>query len=126
MQSTIELSTPQSHRAAGVLLGQACGDALGVPYEFGPALPATFAPQMAGGGPFGFAAGDPVVSRVLLVTLIYMAAFSGMESTFGLWADSRYDWGAREVGWTFAVVGVVAGAITAAVSAMRASPRATR
>ena len=26
-------------RAAGVLLGQACGDALGVPYEFGPALP---------------------------------------------------------------------------------------
>jgi len=56
---------------------------------------------------FDFATGDPVISRVLLVTLIYMAAFSGMESTFGLWADSRYDWGAREVGWTFAVVGVV-------------------
>ncbi len=55
----------------------------------------------------GFATGDPVVSRVLLVTLIYMAAFSGMESTFGLWAESRYGWGAREVGWTFAVVGVV-------------------
>lgn len=25
-------------RAAGVLLGQACGDALGVPYEFAPPL----------------------------------------------------------------------------------------
>ena len=41
-------------RAAGVLLGQACGDALGVPYEFGPALPSDFIPQMVGGelGPF--------------------------------------------------------------------------
>lgn len=45
-------------RAAGVLLGQACGDALGVPYEFGPALPASFEPVMAGGGPFDFAPGE--------------------------------------------------------------------
>jgi multidrug resistance protein len=50
---------------------------------------------------------DPVVSRVLLVTLIYMAGFSGMESTFGLWAESRYGWGAREVGLAFMAVGVV-------------------
>ena len=50
---------------------------------------------------------NPVVSRVLLVTLIYMAGFSGMESTFGLWTESRYDWGAREVALTFVVVGVV-------------------
>ena len=55
----------------------------------------------------GFATRHPVVSRVLLVTLIYMAAFSGMESTYGLWAHARYGWGAREVGWTFGVVGVV-------------------
>lgn len=45
-------------RAAGVLLGQACGNALGVPYEFGPSLPASFEPQMAGGGPFGFDPGE--------------------------------------------------------------------
>lgn len=45
-------------RAAGVLLGQACGDALGVPYEFGPALSASFVPQMVGGGPFDFAPGE--------------------------------------------------------------------
>lgn len=50
---------------------------------------------------------SPVVSRVLLVTLIYMAGFSGMESTFGLWTESRYDWGAREVGLSFMAVGVV-------------------
>lgn len=51
--------TDHSHdRVAGVLLGQACGDSLGVPYEFGPALHPTFVPQMSGGGPFGFAAGE--------------------------------------------------------------------
>jgi ADP-ribosylglycohydrolase len=37
-------------RAAGVLVGQACGDALGVPYEFGPRLGSSEQPQMRGGG----------------------------------------------------------------------------
>lgn len=50
---------------------------------------------------------SPVVSRVLLVTLIYMAGFSGMESTFGLWTEARYGWGAREVGLAFMAVGIV-------------------
>jgi DHA1 family tetracycline resistance protein-like MFS transporter len=43
----------------------------------------------------------------LLVTLIYIGAFSGMESTFGFWAHARFGWGAREVGWTFMAIGVV-------------------
>lgn len=50
---------------------------------------------------------NPVVSRVLLVTLIYMAGFSGMESTFGFWTEARYGWGAREVGFSFMAVGIV-------------------
>src|SRR5690606_20603998 len=33
--------------------------------------------------------------------------FSGMESTFGLWTEARYDWGARQVGLVFMVVGIV-------------------
>ena len=37
-------------RAVGVLLGSACGDALGVPYEFGPVLAADHVPRMVGGG----------------------------------------------------------------------------
>lgn len=53
------------------------------------------------------AATNPVVSRVILVTLIYMAGFSGMESTFGLWAGARYAWGAREVAFAFMAVGIV-------------------
>jgi MFS family permease len=53
------------------------------------------------------AATNPVVSRVILVTLIYMAGFSGMESTFGLWTGARYQWGAREVAFSFMAVGIV-------------------
>ncbi|OGN43374.1 MAG: multidrug transporter [Caulobacterales bacterium RIFCSPHIGHO2_01_FULL_70_19] len=50
---------------------------------------------------------SPVVSRVLLVTLVYMAGFSAMESVFGLWAGDRYAWDAREVGLAFMIVGIV-------------------
>jgi MFS family permease len=56
----------------------------------------------------GDARRHPVISRVLLVSLIYMAGFSGMEATFGLWAQASFGWGAREVGWCFGGVGVVA------------------
>jgi len=37
---TRRLNTAQLDRAAGVLLGMACGDALGAGYEFGPPLAA--------------------------------------------------------------------------------------
>ena len=50
---------------------------------------------------------NPVISRVLLVTLVYMAGFSAMESVFGLWTEDRYGWGAREVGLSFMIVGIV-------------------
>ncbi|ADK99655.1 MFS transporter [Brevundimonas subvibrioides] len=53
------------------------------------------------------AAANPVVSRVILVTLIYMAGFSGMESTFGLFTGARFGWGAREVAFSFMAVGIV-------------------
>lgn len=67
--------------------------------------PARTRPSFLAG--FGVARSSPVVSRVLLVTLIYLGAFSGMESTFGLWAQARYGWGARDVSAVFMVVGVV-------------------
>lgn len=50
----------------------------------------------------------PVLSRVLLVTLVSTAAFAGMESVFGLWTHARFDWGPRQVGLCFAVIGIVA------------------
>jgi ADP-ribosyl-[dinitrogen reductase] hydrolase len=52
------LTTAQVDRAAGVLLGQACGDALGVPYEFGtPPGPGVRA-EMRGGGLGPYAPGE--------------------------------------------------------------------
>ena len=45
----MKLSTIQKDRAGGVLLGQAIGDALGVPYEFAPRIPAGEACMVGGG-----------------------------------------------------------------------------
>ncbi|PXA68271.1 ADP-ribosylglycohydrolase family protein [Cryobacterium arcticum] len=52
------LTTAQTDRAAGVLLGLACGDALGAGYEFGPPLPDGAAVTMKGGGQFDWAPGE--------------------------------------------------------------------
>ncbi|MFK5645232.1 ADP-ribosylglycohydrolase family protein [Ornithinimicrobium sp. LYQ121] len=55
----MHFSSPRTDRAAGVLLGQACGDALGVPYEFASRRfdPVT-GPQMVGGGLGSYAPGE--------------------------------------------------------------------
>jgi ADP-ribosylglycohydrolase len=54
------LTPAQTDRACGVLLGAACGDALGAGYEFGvaPLPPAGQRPGMIGGGLGGFAPGE--------------------------------------------------------------------
>lgn len=53
----MRLDSRQNDRAVGVLVGQAAGDALGVPYEFGsPALDGE--PQMIGGGLGGIEPGQ--------------------------------------------------------------------
>ena len=48
-----KLGSVRLDRAAGVLLGQACGDALGVPYEFHPPMPADERAFMKGSHVFG-------------------------------------------------------------------------
>lgn len=45
-------------RSRGLLLALGCGDALGVPYEFGPPLAENIVPQMSGGGPADLAPGE--------------------------------------------------------------------
>lgn len=48
--ATGPLDIHAADRAAGVLIGAACGDALGVPYEFKPRLTDSERPAMVGGG----------------------------------------------------------------------------
>lgn len=50
----------------------------------------------------------PVIWRVLSVSLIAVAGFAGMEASFGLWAQARFDWGPRQIGLCFLVIGVTA------------------
>ncbi|WP_241977713.1 ADP-ribosylglycohydrolase family protein [Cryobacterium cheniae] len=54
----MKLTSAQLDRAAGVLLGMACGDALGAGYEFGPPLASDAAVTMKGGGGFDWAPGE--------------------------------------------------------------------
>ena len=54
----MKLDTAQTDRAAGVLLGQAVGDALGVPYEFATPPAAGEPAQMLGGGLGNFSPGE--------------------------------------------------------------------
>lgn len=60
-------------RAAGVLLGLACGDALGAPYEFGPPLGPEVPVHMHGGGPFGWSAGEWTDDTQMAVPLLVAA-----------------------------------------------------
>lgn len=50
----------------------------------------------------------PVIGRLMLLTFLIGFAFTGIESVFGLWAQARFDWGPRDVGISFAFVGVTA------------------
>lgn len=51
--------------------------------------------------------GRPVLSRLLIIFFMVMIAFSGMESTFALWAMRQFDWGPEQVGYVFTFVGVL-------------------
>ena len=56
----------------------------------------------------GRALTHPVIARLMLVTLLAGSAFMSVEFVFGLWSAARFNWGPREVGLAFAVVGIVA------------------
>ena len=70
----LHLSTAQSDRAAGALLGIAAGDALGAGYEFGPPLADDVDVQMAGGGSFGWAHGEWTDDTSMAVAIAEISA----------------------------------------------------
>ncbi|HWE95035.1 MAG TPA: MFS transporter [Tepidisphaeraceae bacterium] len=51
----------------------------------------------------------PVLVQLLAISFFLMAAFVMMESTVGLFLNGNrfFHWGAREVGWYFAFIGVI-------------------
>ena len=56
----------------------------------------------------GDAVRNPVIGRLMLLTFLVGFAFTGIESTFGLWGQARFGWGPRQISVCFAAVGAVA------------------
>ena len=56
----------------------------------------------------GEALTHPVIGRLMLLTFLVGFAFTGIESTFGLWGQARFGWGPRQISVCFAAVGAVA------------------
>jgi len=93
----------QSDRAAGVLVGAACGDALGVPYEFG-SRPLDGDPRMLGGGLGDYAPGEYSDDTQMAVCIAEVAATGAdlrapaaldrIAAGFVRWADE----GATDIG----------------------------
>jgi MFS family permease len=92
--------------AAGMAGMAALGVILFVTESRAPSAPGT--PQPRRREALAAAAAHPILSRVLLVTLISTGAFAGMEAVFGLYADARFGWGASQVAACFAIIGVIA------------------
>lgn len=106
----MSLTPEQLDRAAGVLVGQAVGDALGVPYEFAP--PFTGDAQMLGGGLGDYAPGEYSDDTQMAVCIAQVSA-TGADLTTNGALDAVADWflkwlhgGATDVGsQTRAVLG---------------------
>lgn len=56
----------------------------------------------------GEALRHPVIGRLILLTFLIGFAFTGIESVFGLWAQARFGWSPRDIGFAFAWVGICA------------------
>lgn len=107
----MKLTTTQRDRAAGVLLGQACGDALGVPYEFG-RPPMKHDPLMKGGGLGPYAPGEWSDDTQMAICIARVAATGADltgEAALDEIAKAFVDWrrhGASDIGnQTAAVLG---------------------
>ncbi len=90
-------------RAAGVLLGTACGDALGAGYEFAPARVNGEPVEMAGGGPFNWNPGEWTDDTSMAIVIAQVAALGadlrepqsldGVVREWARWATTASDVG---------------------------------
>jgi MFS family permease len=81
--------------------------ALGALFLFRETLARGAAPVRAASQGFALMMRRPALARLAAVMLLMIAAQAMMETTFGLWADIRLDWGPRQVGWALAGLGLL-------------------
>jgi MFS family permease len=53
------------------------------------------------------AAAHPVISRILPISFIVVLGFAGIEATYGLWTQTRFGWGPKQIGLAFMFIGVL-------------------
>jgi predicted MFS family arabinose efflux permease len=51
--------------------------------------------------------GHPVISRVVMISFIVVVGFAGIEATYGLWTETRFGWGPRQIASAFALIGIL-------------------
>ncbi len=81
-------------RAVGAVLGLACGDALGAPFEFGPPLDPDVRVAMIGGGPFNSEVGEWTDDTAMTIPILRAAqggadleAEPALDAIVGAWID---------------------------------------
>lgn len=117
------LTSAQADRAAGVILGLACGDALGAGYEFMPARVNGEVVAMVGGGSFGWEPGEWTDDTSMAIAIAEVSAtgidlrsveaLDRITARFASWAA-----GARDVG-------IQTSAVLSSISASPTSDAAT-
>ena len=53
----------------------------------------------------------PVVLRMIVIGLLFIAVTGMFETIFPLWANAKFTWGPREVGFLFTYLGVIVGIV---------------
>ncbi len=117
----MKLTTPQVHRAAGVMVAMACGDALGAPYETGPPLPPDTPLPMNGGGDGGWAPGEWTDDTAMAIPILRAAAEGHDLRTESVLDDIAAQW--LEWGKTAPGIGAQTRAVFAAAEPTAASLR---
>ncbi len=54
---------------------------------------------------FKFVSGEPLLSRLFVVSFFGIAAFSSMEAVYGLWSEANFGWSANDLGFAFLAIG---------------------
>jgi MFS transporter, DHA1 family, tetracycline resistance protein len=49
----------------------------------------------------------PVIGRVLIISFVVVSGFAGIEATYGLWTQTRFGWGPRQIGLAFFGIGAL-------------------
>jgi ADP-ribosyl-[dinitrogen reductase] hydrolase len=105
LRVNLSMTAEQRDRAAGVLVGMACGDALGAGYEFGPPRIGGEEVAMVGGGAFGWEPGEWTDDTSMAIVIAEVAstgadlravaALDAITARFVAWMDEAPDVGAQ-------------------------------